>query len=251
MKNINDILNSFDPVSLEEANQKTGLMTRVDRKYWFSFSLLESVLRELQTICDVLEVNGKRIINYQTTYFDTAENDMYLQHHNGGLERYKVRKRKYETSPAGFFEIKRKNNKRVTRKMRIEADFDDKGIFSPENEFLAANSPYTKELLQPSLSNNFYRITLISKCRKDRCTIDLQTQFWNARNRYQPDNLVIFELKRSSRLNSSPIVPVLKKLGIRHRGLSKYCTGRALLDDSMKKNAFKPRLRYLEKITKN
>lgn len=251
MDKIENILNAYDPVSLTEANKKTGLMTRIDRKFWFSFSLLERVLRELQPICDVLEVNGKQIINYQTTYFDTTENDMYLQHHNGRLERYKVRKRKYETSQTGFFEIKRKNNKRVTRKTRIEADFNDKGIFSTENEFLAANSPYTNEVLQPSLSNNFYRITLISKCRKDRCTIDLQTQFWNENHRYQLDNLVIFELKRSSRLNSSPIVPVLKKAGIRHRGLSKYCTGRALLDDSMKKNAFNPRLRYLEKITKN
>jgi len=251
LKSIENILIAFNSVSLEEAIQKAGLMTRIDRKYWFPLSLLSEVLSDLQSICDVLEVNGKRIINYQTTYFDTPENDMYLHHHNGRLERYKVRKRKYETSPNGFFEIKRKNNRRVTRKIRIESDFDDNEIFPTENEFLADNSPYTKEVLQPALSNNFYRITLISKCRTDRCTIDLQTQFWNARNRYQLDNLVIFELKRSSQLNSSPIVPVMKKLGIRQRGLSKYCTGRALLDDSIKKNAFKPRLRYLEKITKS
>lgn len=251
MKSIKNILNAFAPVSLEEANQKTGLMTRIDRKYWFAFPMLEKVLHELKPFCDVLEVNGKRIINYQTTYFDTPGNDMYLHHHSGRLERYKVRKRKYETSPAGFFEIKRKNNKGVTRKMRIEANFDDKGIFPRENKFLIDNSPYSETELRPTLSNNFYRITLISKCRKDRCTIDLQTQFMNEANRYQLNDLVIFELKRSSQLNSSPIVPVLRKLGIRQRGLSKYCTGRALLDNSMKKNAFKPRLRYLEKITKN
>ena len=251
MKSIENILNAFDSVSLEEANQKTGLMTRIDRKYWFPISQLHDVLQELMPISDVLEVNGKRIINYQTTYFDTPENDMYLHHHNGRLERYKVRKRKYETSPNGFFEIKRKNNRRVTRKIRIESDFDDNEIFPTENEFLADNSPYTKEVLQPALSNNFYRITLISKCRKDRCTIDLQTQFRNENNRFQLDDLVIFELKRCSQLNSSPIVPVMKKLGIRQRGLSKYCTGKALLDNSLKKNAFKPRLRYLEKITNN
>ncbi len=226
-------------------------MTRIDRKYWFDFSMLEKVLHELQPICDVLEVKGKRIINYQTTYFDTPANDMYLHHHNGRLERYKVRRRKYETSGSGFFEIKQKNNKQVTRKMRIETDFCDNHIIPGENEFLTANSPYKHSDLHPALSNNFYRITLISKCRKDRCTIDLQTQFMNQTNRYQLNDVVIFELKRSSQLNSSPIVPVLRKLGIRQRGLSKYCTGRALLDDSIKKNAFKPRLRYLEKITKN
>lgn len=251
MKNSENILNAFDPVSLKEANQKTGLMTRIDRKYWFAFSLLDKVLHELKPFCDVLEVNGKRIINYQTTYFDTPGNDMYLHHHNGRLERFKVRRRKYETSGTGFFEIKQKNNKQVTRKMRIESDFSDNHIIPEENEFLIANSPYENSELRPTLSNNFYRITLISKCRKDRCTIDLQTQFMNETKRYQLNDLVIFELKRSSRINSSPIVPVLRKLGIRNRGLSKYCTGRALLDDSVKKNAFKPRLRYLEIITKN
>ena len=176
---------------------------------------------------------------------------MYLHHHNGRLERYKIRRRKYETSDTGFFFFIRKNNKRVTRKMRIESDFNDSHIIPDENDFLIDNSPYKYSDLYPALSNKFYRITLISKCRKDRCTIDLQTQFMNETNRYQLDDLVIFELKRSSRLNSSPIVPVLRKLGIRRRGLSKYCTGRALLDKSMKINAFKPRLRYLEKITKN
>ncbi|MFW6277427.1 MAG: VTC domain-containing protein [Prolixibacteraceae bacterium] len=108
MKSIENILNAFESVSLAEANQKTGLMTRIDRKYWFPLSLPGKVLSELQSICDVPEVNGKRIINYQTTYFDTPENDMYLHHHNGQMERYKVRKRKYETSPNGFFEIKQK-----------------------------------------------------------------------------------------------------------------------------------------------
>lgn len=251
MKSIENMLNAFDPVSLEEANQKTELMMRIDRKYWFAFSMLEKVLKELQPICDVLEVKGKRVINYQTTYFDTPGNDMYLHHHNGQLERYKVRRRKYETSGTGFFEIKRKNNKRITRKMRIASDFGDNHIIPDENEFLAANSPYKHSDLHPALSINFYRITLISKSRKDRCTIDLQTQFMNETNLYQLNDLVIFELKRSSQLNSSRIVPVLRKLGIRHRGLSKYCTGLGLLDDSMKKNAFKPRLRYLEKITEN
>ena len=226
-------------------------MTRIDRKYWFPFSELQNVLHELIPVCDVLEVHGKRMIYYETTYFDTPDAEMYLHHHNGRLKRYKVRRRKYETSGTGFFEIKRKNNKQVTKKKRIESDFGDNQIIPAESEFLISNSPYENSMLQPVLSNNFYRITLISKCRKDRCTIDLQTQFWNETKRYQLDDLVIFELKRNSQLNSSQIIPALRKLGIRQRGLSKYCTGRSLLDDSIKKNAFKPRLRYLEKITNN
>jgi len=251
LKSIENILNVFDSVSLAEVNKEVKLMTRIDRKFWFPYSKLQDLLQELIPICDVLEIKGRRAINYQTTYYDTSNYDMYLHHHNSRLERYKVRRRKYETSQTGFFEIKRKNNKQITRKMRIESDFGDNHIITKENKFLTANSPYTSSELHPTLSNNFHRVTLVSKCRQDRCTIDLQTQFWNENNRYHLDDLVILELKRSSQLNSSPIVPVLKKLGIRQRGLSKYCTGRALLDNSIKRNAFKPRLRYLEKITKN
>jgi hypothetical protein len=242
---IENILNNYNAVSLEEANKDTRLMTRIDRKYWFSASDLQTVLEQLMPICDVLEVNGKRIINYQTTYFDTEDAEMYLHHHNRRLHRFKVRKRKYETSANGFFEIKRKNNKKVTRKIRMETDFGEKQLVQEEIEFLTTNSPYHSSMLKPVLHNNFYRITLISKCRKDRCTIDLQPQFSNETNEYRLNNLVIFELKRGSKLNDSPVVAVLKKLGIRHRGLSKYCTGRAMLTPGLKKNAFKPRLRYL------
>ena len=40
---------------------------------------------------------------------------------------------------------------------------------------------------------------------------------------------------------------ILRKLKIRQRGLSKYCPARAFLDTELKRNAFKPRLRFIEK----
>ena len=245
MKTIQNILSDFPAVSLEEA-QEVKLMNRIDRKYWFHLSLLPQFLKELKPFCDVLEVEGKRVVQYQTTYLDTDNNEMYINHHNGKLARFKVRRRKYETSEMGFFEIKRKTNKKVTKKRRIETEFSRNGLMPEECEFLEKNSPYGNLNLHPALSNKFYRITLITKCRKDRCTIDFYPRFWNKNGEVEFRNLVIFELKRGSRLNDSPVVSVVKKLGIRQRGLSKYCTGRALLTPGLKKNAFKSRLRFLE-----
>lgn len=245
MEDILNILSDFPAVSLEDT-QEVKLMNRIDRKYWFHRSLLPQVLKELKLFCDVLEVEGKRVVQYQTTYFDTINDEMYINHHNGNLARFKVRRRKYETSEIGFFEIKRKTNKKVTKKKRIETEFNKNELIAAENEFLAENSPYGNLNLQPSLCNKFYRITLITKCRKDRCTIDFLPHFWNKNGEVEFKNLVIFELKRGSKLNDSPVVSVLKQLGIRQRGLSKYCTGRALLTPGLKKNAFKPRLRFLE-----
>ena len=61
------------------------------------------------------------------------------------------------------------------------------------------------------------------------------------------NELGIFELKRGHSLKASPIVSILRNLKIRQRGMSKYCTGRALLESGLKQNAFKPRLRFLHK----
>jgi hypothetical protein len=57
--------------------------------------------------------------------------------------------------------------------------------------------------------------------------------------------MVIFKLKKGQNLNMSPFITILRRLKIRQTGMSKYCTGRALLDAELKQNAFKPRLRFL------
>jgi hypothetical protein len=43
------------------------------------------------------------------------------------------------------------------------------------------------------------------------------------------------------------MVKIMRQLNIRQRGLSKYCTGRAFLDPDLKRNLFKPRLRFIDK----
>ncbi|MCF6357709.1 MAG: hypothetical protein L3J54_07870, partial [Draconibacterium sp.] len=91
------------------------------------------------------------------------------------------------------------------------------------------------------------RITLIHKEKLDRCTIDIQPKFWNDKGKISFENLVIFELKKGRSLKSSPMVSLLRKMKIRQRGLSKYCTGRAFLEPELKRNAFKPRLRFIYK----
>lgn len=222
-------------------------MNRIDRKYWFHNSQLSKLLQNAQPYYHVLEISGSRVTEYQTTYFDTLQDKMYLTHHNQKLNRYKVRRRKYVTSDIDFFEVKLKNNRRRTVKERIEIKPGVTDISGPESEYLSENTPFRDEALRPALNNQFYRITLIHKDKKDRCTIDLKPIFWNKRGEVQFDNLVIFELKRGQSLKSSPMVSLLRKLKIRQRGLSKYCTGRAILEPELKQNAFKPRLRFLHK----
>lgn len=251
MNNLEVILEKFRPVTLDEASG-VKLMNRIDRKFWFPSSKLEYLLEQLVPLYDVLEVGGKRLVGYRSIYFDTPGNQMYLHHHNGFRDRYKVRRRKYETSELGFFEIKRKTNKQRTIKKRIEIPFHEGAITEAERLFLLEHSPYENLETQPVLLNWFNRISLVNKIRTERCTIDIQLKIKTGTEEVTLEDLVIIELKRGNILTSSPMVSLLKDLQINQKGLSKYCTGRALLEPALKRNRFKPRLLHLEKkITNN
>jgi hypothetical protein len=246
LDNFENILNKFDSVSLEEIDA-VKLMNRIDRKYWFHSSKLLQLLEHALPYYDILEINGERLMDYQTTYYDTADNAMYLKHHNRKLNRHKVRQRRYYSTEASFLEIKFKTNKKRTIKERIACDFEPNEFIHDYSKFIDHKTPFQSKELEPKLNNKFKRITLIHKDKLDRCTIDISPVFWNENGKTKFDQLVIFELKRGRSLKFSPMVDLMRHLKIRQRGLSKYCTGRAMLEEDLKQNMFKPRLRFLTK----
>lgn len=251
MQGLKSILEKFASVSLEET---TGvkLMNRIDSKFWFQFSRLEQLLGQLTSMYDVLEIDGTRLIEYQTIYFDTETNQMYLHHHNGFRDRYKIRRRKYETSELGFLEIKRKTNKQRTIKVRKEIPFHEGSLTIEERQFINENAPFKEITGQPVLLNKFLRFTLVNKQKNERCTIDIRLSIKNNYKEVSLDDLAILEIKRGSVLETSPLLTVLKGEKIRDRGLSKYCTGRVILEPQLKYNRFKPRILNLENhILKN
>lgn len=119
MDDLNKILAAFDPVSLDEINE-VKLMSRIDRKYWFHISKLNEFLEMALPYYHILEINGQRLMEYETEYFDTTDNQMYLYHHRRELPRHKIRLRKYLSTETGFLEVKLKTNKKLTVKSRIE-----------------------------------------------------------------------------------------------------------------------------------
>jgi hypothetical protein len=246
LKELEPIISKFTPVSLSDI-EKVKLMSRIDRKYWFHLSKLPQILEQTLADYHILEIEGQRIMEYETTYFDTEKNDMYLKHHNGKRNRYKLRKRKYVSTGSSFLEVKFKTNKKVTHKFRIEVEFESFEFQQKELNFMHKETPYLGKNLFPVVNNKFKRLTLIHKNKFDRCTLDIAPSFWNDDRIVEMDNMGIFELKRGSGLKDSPIISILRNLKIRQRGMSKYCTGRALLEPELKQNAFKPRLRFINK----
>lgn len=236
----------FAPIKLEEMD-RVKLMNRTDTKYWFHFDRLQQLLQLIKDDYYILHINGEAELPYATTYYDTNKNQMYGTHHNGKLNRYKVRRRSYLTSGVSFLEVKFKSNKGRTIKKRVSTELGKISFTPRENEFLNQHIPFNSENLSLSLINNFSRLTLVNKNFQERCTIDLNLGFKGDTNEVALNELVIVEIKAEGSASNSPLARALRDERIKTSGFSKYCVGRTLTDSSLKRNAFKGKIRSITK----
>jgi hypothetical protein len=235
-----EILKGFQPIDLKEM-ESVKLMNRTDTKFIFNISHLPTVMEEMMQHYRILEVAGKRISRYETLYYDTRKLDLYNRHHQGKLNRYKIRHRTYVESSIGFLEVKFKNNKGRTIKTRIpqnEVPF----VWADESAtFLNKMLPFRPETLLPVIWINYNRLTLVSRTSAERLTLDLGLEFRKNELTEKFDRLVIAEVKQEKR-KASPFMRVMKKYHIREGSISKYCMGIAFTHNNVKKNNFKARL---------
>lgn len=236
----------MDSILLEDMEQ-VKLMNRTDTKYWFHVEKLKEILMRIKEDYFVLTINGDSELPYSTTYFDTENNKMFSEHHNGKLNRYKVRRRVYVSSGISFLEVKFKNNKGRTIRKRIPSEFGNTLFTKLEYDFLSQHIPFDINDLHPSLVNSFSRLTLVNKNFKERCTIDLNLQFEIGDKMIALEDLVIVEIKSDGKSDHSPLAKALRDLRIKASGFSKYTVGRTLTDASLKRNAFKAKIRAIEK----
>lgn len=251
MLDLNDILQQFSPITLEEM-QSVKLMNRIDTKYLVPRSMLPQILNRL-TDNYFVQVNAdRRIALYNTLYYDTADVEMYRVHHDRKLHRQKLRARIYCDTQEGFCEIKTKNNKRRTKKKRIGIPVSIFGnMLSDSNvqDFVKAKLWYAPEILIPQVENQFNRITLVNRDRSERLTIDSELHFTNRHTGRSCDLpfLVIIELKQDGNIPSY-FKNVMLDMRIQPKRISKYCLGTILTNPTVKSNRFKRKLRYIQKI---
>ena len=225
------------------------LMNRTDTKFVTNMEKLHQLLEMAQEDYFVQEIDGGRNLEYDTTYFDTTQFDMYNQHQCNHTNRQKIRFRTYCISGLQFMEVKTKNNHGRTKKKRIEVT--DMNLAEQEkSDFLGKYLRYGVDTLQPALNNHFSRITLVNKAKTERLTIDSALRFHNLVNGVDKDmgDLVIIELKRDG-LVYSPVLEMLRQLRIHPHGFSKYCMGSALTNPELRINRFKRKLIEINKIT--
>ena len=240
------ILNSFDPISLSEMDS-VKLLDRMDTKYMFNLDHLEYILEQLSSEYMVLTINGERFSHYETRYFDTSDMEMYLQHHNGKLNRQKVRFRSYLDSGCIFFEIKLKTNKGRTIKDRIKKEIFDFSIDGKSELMLKKFTNYDPAMLNEAIQINYTRITLVRKNMSERVTIDFGLKFQlNDKEKCLP-TLVIAEVKQDSTARS-PFISLMQTNYIPAQSLSKYCLGIASMNPNVKSNNFKRKLINIKKL---
>jgi hypothetical protein len=234
------ILKGFEPIDLKEM-ESVKLMNRTDTKFIFNIAHFPRIMEEIYPFYKVLEVEGKRISRYETLYYDTKRFELYNKHHQGKLNRYKIRHRTYVESNIGFLEVKFKNNKGRTIKTRISQK-DVPFVWQEEcSAFLNKMLPFRPDTLLPVIWINYYRLTLVNKTSAERLTIDLGLEFRKDEHTQVLDRLVIAEVKQEKR-KSSPFMNVMKKYHIREGSISKYCMGIAFTHNDVKKNNFKAKL---------
>jgi hypothetical protein len=238
-------LNGYHPISLEEMDD-VALLKRQDTKFIFHYDMLNDILDEVRSFYRILEIDGIRVHEYQSYYYDTYDLQNYFQHHNKKLGRLKVRKRSYIDSGITFLEAKYKTQKGQTSKKRLKIKALDEEINQNESAFLQKHMD--DENLTLTLKNYFKRFTLVHNSRKERITVDLFLSVMKEEAQIDFENLVILEIKQEKENRNSELFKSLKEKGIRSSGMSKYCICLSFLDPDLKSNNFKPNLIKIEKI---
>lgn len=240
-------LAGFRSISLQQMDS-VALLNRTDSKYVCSIQQLAAILPDLTTDYRVLEIAGRRMHRYHTLYFDTVDFALYRRHHAGGRNRYKVRSRTYLDTQNYFLEVKHKVNKYRTIKHRLSTPYALETFTTASSSFLQRIVPFEVGSLQPTLTNNFSRITLVNIAEQERVTLDVGIGFQADSRSVELTGVVIAEVKQAGINRGSPFIQGIRGQHLHTIGMSKYCSGAALLYPDLPRNSFKPTLRYLNTL---
>lgn len=243
---LNFCLNSFEAHDLD-AQERASLLDRIDNKFVINIHDLPAILLAIKNSYSILSINDENLFDYETVYYDTQAFDLYHMHHAGKKNRFKIRTRRYLQTNKTYHEIKIKDNKGLTKKVRQEQLAN------------STTSTFNKSLLKDTLNIDadsfnkkvrvkYKRFTLLNKLSNQRVTVDINIQFENMDTHYlkQMNNIAIIEIKRERsdhQLKQSCLHSVLKKMAYRETTFSKYCMGCLLTKiKGIKYNHFKTNL---------
>jgi hypothetical protein len=249
VESINHLLSSFESYQLDDLSS-ANLMNRVDSKFILPMSFLPELLGELNGMYRVLDIEGKRCFSYYNQYLDTPAMDLYQAHHNGKLNRYKVRRRCYVDTATEYLEVKLKNNQKRTIKTRIKLSAE-KNNDTNCSEFLDHEMRGKYANLHVIQQGGYNRIAFANEEKAERLTLDFNLWYNNkdGGNQVTLPGFFIAELKQNKISKSSPFYQLMSKHHIFPTSFSKYCIGCALLyPNQIKVNQFKSVLSRIKQL---
>ncbi|NVP17512.1 polyphosphate polymerase domain-containing protein [Candidatus Gracilibacteria bacterium] len=249
-------LKSFKAISLKELNATASFLKRIDVKFLLNGKQFSSILEELKDKFNVLEIDGKKVFNYDNVYMDTSDYLFYNQHQNKLESRTKVRTRYYVDSNIAFFEYKQKNAG-VTNKYRYEFPAGEHGFMTRgKKRFFDGvwQSVYSGEKapeISPAIRTTYKRITMVSKSGDERLTIDFDIKALDLRKKNAETidlkNLVIIESK--SMKQESDISKIMNKNKIeKANSCSKYSLGVVYSGIAQKYDTFRETMEKIKEI---
>ncbi|MFM9008423.1 MAG: polyphosphate polymerase domain-containing protein [Bacteroidota bacterium] len=238
---------SFVAVGLQEMDA-VALTNRIDTKFVFPLSRLNDVLNGMETGYSVLEIDGVRMHPYDTVYFDDSDLGLYLAHHNGRANRFKLRLRRYGNSDVAFMEVKRKTNTGRTIKARKRTSLPQRLLTDEQRLFFNQHTGADGDTWRFSMQVRFSRVTLVSFNPPERVTLDFSLEARDEAGARQFPGLVIAEVKQGGKANSA-FISRMHELRIRPFSVSKYCLGISFLREHIKKNNFLPQHRMLKALS--
>jgi hypothetical protein len=231
---VEEAVAGFDVVSLAELDERAALLRRVDNKYAVERSRFLELLDRLRADHQVLEIDGRRVFAYCSTYFDTPELRCFTDHVDGRQPRFKARTRLYVDTPNCVFEVKLKLGDGETDKRQVDHPVQETDRMTESSqecleEALRDAGLDPPERVSPTLRTTFRRITLAAREKSERLTCDVGVELSNldgvqARMR---DGVVLVETKTER--GDSPADRALASLGLEPISLSKYRVGMSLV----------------------
>lgn len=233
--------------SLAEVIALADLQTRIDRKYLVPAAVFTRLIAQFDTTLSALQIEGRRLFDYESVYFDTPQLLTFHQHAYGRRNRFKVRTRTYLDSDETVLEVKTEGRRGETVKERHPYEVHERNRLTPAARDVVAGclaGPDATRTLTPSLVSRYARSTLVDFATGSRMTCDVDLDFLagdRSRAVPGPDDLVLIESKTAGA--AAPVDAALWAAGHRPISISKYCVGLALLDPQLPANRWNRTLR--------
>lgn len=244
----------FEPICLDELNACARMMTRVDRKYLLTGNEACELLASLPQSTRILEINGRFLQHYRTSYLDSSSWGSYFTAAFKRRRRYKVRMRGYVDSGIAFLEVKTRGPRGTTVKERVPIEVEEAyGDRIPQRlEPWLAQTLEARRVdvgaevgaLRPTLRNEYWRATFKPE-GEGRVTVDSDLRWHSSRGGHLEGlDLVFVETKSGAR--PSVVDRQLWAMGLRPQKVYKFGTGLAVMHPELPSNKWRRAMRTFE-----